>query len=190
VNGDKAVFNLDTMLEDGAAEAFVCVRANKLTTISAADFNVTMNPIGTDFATPNKTSPFAFNYIRQNGTVLDTPYFTSKPVTEYGSRVILANTSTTKVPYKISVISTDGVTVTPGTVGGEIPPKSLKKIEIKDVVSALSAGNNGALRITLTGSNSWLSGVYQTIKKTATGGTGDIQSIPLIRQGGAAPTAP
>jgi len=29
--------------------------------------------------------------------------------------------------------------------------------------------------------------VYQTIKKTATGGTGDIQSIPLIRQGGAAP---
>jgi len=185
VNGDKAVFSLDDMRTGGTA--VVCVKANKLTTINAAEFAAVVNPASTDDSAPTKTNPFAFNPIKQNGTVLDTPYFTNLPVTQYGSRVILANTSTTKVPYKISVISVDGVTVTPGTVDGEIPPQSLKKIEIKDVVSALSAGNNGALRITLTGSNSWLSGVYQTIKKTATGGTGDIQSIPLIRQGGAAP---
>jgi len=189
VNGDKAVFSLDDVRTGSVG--FVCVKANKLTTINAAEFVAVINPGSTDNSAPTKTNPFAFNPIKQNGTVLDTPYFTNLPVTQYGSRVILANTSTTKVPYKISVISTDGVTVTPGTVDGEVPPQSLKKIDIKDVVSALSAGNNGALRITLTGSNSWLSGVYQTIKKTATGGTGDIQSIPLIRQGGAAAgTAP
>jgi hypothetical protein len=188
VNGDKALFNLDNIRTDGVG--FVCVKANKLTTINAAEFAAVISPGSAKNSAPTKTNPFALNPIKQNGTVLDTPYFTSLPTTQYGSRIILSNTSTTKVPYKISVISVDGVTVTPGTLEGEISPQSLKKIEIKDVVSALSAGNNGAIRITLTGSNSWLSGVYQTIKKTTTG-TGDIQSIPLIRQGGAAAgTAP
>lgn len=181
LTGDKATFNLDGMMSAGTT--FVCAKANGVSIIPTNQFTGIISPGSTANSTPAKKED-KFNSIKQNGTVLDTPYITTLPASQYGSRLILQNTGNAAVPYAITGITDSGVTVTlTAKATGSVPANSLLQINISDLIT-LSAGNRAALRIVLTGPNTSLSGVYQTIKKKPDGTTGDIQSIPLMRQGG------
>lgn len=181
LTGDKATFSLDGMMS--GTTSFVCVKANGVSIIPTNQFTGIVSPGSTTNSTPAKKED-KFNSIKQNGTVLDTPYITTLPATQYGSRLIIQNTGNAAVPYSITGITDTGVTVTlTAKATGTVPANSLLQINISDLIT-LSAGNRAALRIVLTGPNTSLSGVYQTIKKKPDGTTGDIQSIPLMRQGG------
>lgn len=181
LTGDKATFNLDSLMSGGVS--FVCVKANGVSIIPTNQFTGIVSPGSTANSSPIKKED-KFNSIKQNGTVLDTPYITTLPATQYGSRLILQNTGNAAVPYAITGITDAGATVAlTAKATGSVPANSLLQINILDLMT-LSAGNRAALRIVLTGPNTSLSGVYQTIKKKPDGTTGDIQSIPLMRQGG------
>lgn len=182
LTGDKATFNLDGMVTGGTA--WVCVKANGASIIPTNQFTGIISPGSAANSAPAKKED-KFNSIKQNGTVLDTPYITTLPAAQYGSRIILQNTGNVAVPYVATAVTDAGATATMGTKAtGSVPANSLLQINVSDLVT-LSAGNRAAVRIVLTGPNTSLSGVYQTIKKYANGSTGDIQSIPLMRQGGA-----
>jgi|WetSurMetagenome_2_1015567.scaffolds.fasta_scaffold22223_2 hypothetical protein len=188
LNADKATFSLDGIISTTGSTTttkFICIKANTVSVIPTNQYIGSISPGSTTISAPTKTTG-NLNTIKQNGTVLDTPYITLLPATQYGSRVILQNTGNVSVPYTTKVVSDDGIAVTLGSKAtGSVPANSLLQINIADLATVAS-GNRAAVRFVLTGPNTSLSGVYQTIKKRTDGTTGDIQSIPLMRQGGGA----
>lgn len=176
VTATAATFNLGTAAT--GASTYICIKPNGIVPMSPSGYSMAI-------AFTPKTGYLVEGYsfdnigeIRQNGTVLDTPYLTTN--TNYISRVIFTNTSNKAAEYVASVITDDGATATPGAgATGSIPAGANLQINATNLV-AFSAKPRGAVRFVITAPNTAIQAVYQTVNLA----TGDVQSVLLNRRGG------
>jgi len=195
VNGSKIIFNLGASAGSVAAQNVdVCVTANGVSPIPAVPaIGITFNPKAANDVKLDAVSQPNFARIVLNGSVLDTPYFSNNG--KYINRIILTNTSSKDLDYKILNVVTDAVDASgapvaapaPLITGGKIPANANLFLKV-DQLLAPTAAARVAIRFSITGSNKAVQGVAQTIKKqnVINGGPGDLQTVPLVRQCGGA----
>ncbi|MEY3219610.1 MAG: hypothetical protein RIT27_967 [Pseudomonadota bacterium] len=195
VNGSKIVFDLGASAASIVGKNLdVCVTANNVSPIPAVDpIGITFNPKAAGEIKLDAVSQPKFARIVLNGSVLDTPYFSNNG--NYINRIVLTNTSSRELDYKILNVVTDKVDAAgnpvpapaPLMTGGKIPANA-NLFLLVDKLLPPTGPARVAIRFSITGSNKAVQGVAQTVKKVnvINGGAGDLQTVPLVRQCGGA----
>jgi|GEM_PF-2312003 len=186
VTAENAVFNIGSTtlgvdgLSEPTAQKFLCIKPNGVTAMSGGKYSVDLALVAKEnFVAPTFETIADIGEVKQNGTVLDTPYITKTD--GYISRIMLTNTSDLDAAYTTQIVTDESATVTPGsTATGVLKANSNLQINASTLIDAFSAKPRGAVRFTIAAPNKKIQGVYQTINITS----GDVQSIPMIRPGG------
>lgn len=175
VNPTTAVFNVGTTTLD---PGYLCFQANNATPMVPSDYSVEFTATANTGYSVENQNLGVLGRIVQNGTVLDSPYFTL--TSGYISRFYLVNNGTTDVTYTTTIISDSGNAVTAGAAAsGTLPAGTNLQINAADL-AGMASKPRGAVRFTLVGDNRNIQGVYQTVNLNSL----DVQSVPLIRRGG------
>jgi len=188
VAGDKITFKLDSNTTAPDKVLSICVTPN--TTVPIEEFIATakFNPVGKYELALNGVTLDKFTEVKQNGTILDTPYLSTN--VNYQNRLILTNTSSRDLKYKVLEAVTDNGKIVPLKVAkeGSIPANKNLFLKAEDLidVAALGVPTRVALRFSIAGSNQAVQGVAQTIKlkNVINGGPGDLQTVPMVRKCG------
>ncbi|OUD13826.1 hypothetical protein [Thioflexithrix psekupsensis] len=175
VTEGTATFDLGTAY---TGNAYICIKPNGITPMNPSVYSMAVSfTANTGYVVEN----YSFDKvgeIRQNGTVLDTPYITTNA--GYISRIIFTNTGAKAAPYTSTIVTDSGATATPGVGAiGEIPAGANLQVNAGDLV-AFSGKPRGAVRFVITAPNPSIQAVYQTVNLAS----GDVQSVLLNRRGG------
>jgi len=172
----------DSTTTSGAPSSpqYLCVNANGVTPIEKGEYSVGLTAVPKDGYTVANVDPIlAVGAIKQNGTILDTPYITL--TAGYVSRVYLSNNSNIDAKYTTVMVTDDGSTITTGAAAtGTLAANSSTILQTADLITAFSTKKRGAIRFTIAAPNKKIQGVYQTVNQSSF----MTQSIPLMRPGG------